>query len=274
MATLLDQLNPFASAMKSLGARGVLPTSLDSAGLRQLGAGFHRQNFTSAQTLLTDLLDQYKDDVGELLNPVTEQRADRITPENPQGNVTVGINPATARLRAKELLQRLGYEAAEGERGTLKDLASDRRINLVVKTNTELAQGAGAFLQGSDPAVLEAFPCWELYRLEDRKTERNWTGRWRIAAQLVGDVDAARVLDAEGRMIARKDSPIWQALGDGEGGYDDTLGNPYPPFAFGSGMWTRSIAFDEAEALGLVNLNTQIESPVPDDLAQLFKEAA
>lgn len=270
----LTDLQPFSQALRLHSGRAVMPTALDSAALRQLDAATRRQSFFSAETMFGNYLDQLKADVESILNPVTDQRADRITEQNPQGNVTTGLDPATAHLRAKQLLQRLGYAPAEGEQGTIKDLSSDARVNLVVKTNVELAQGAGAFIQGQDPAVLEAFPCWELYRLEDRKQERNWPARFRLCAQIVGDVDAARVLDQTGRMIARKDSPIWQALGDGLDGSDDTLGNPYPPFAFGSGMWTKNVAYDEAEQLGFVNLNTVVESNLPDDLAQLFGEAA
>jgi len=264
MPTLIDQLMPFESAMKTLAARNVLPTNLGSAELRQLGTGFHRQNFTSSRTLLTDLLDAYKKKVAEIINPQTGRREDGSP-------VTVGIDPATARLEIKQLQEKLGLVSGDG---SISDITSDKRINLVLKTNVELHQGAGALVQGSDPAVLEAFPCWELYRLEDKKNERDWPQRFRIAAAVAGDVDAARVLDQTGRMIARKDSGIWQALGDGAGGYDDTLGNPYPPFAFNSGMWTRNIAFDEAESLGLVNINTKIASPLPLDLSQLFEVAA
>lgn len=269
--TLAD-LQPFAEALKLHQGKSVLPTLLNSAEIKQqLDAATRRQSFFSSQTMFENYLDQLKGDVESLINPTTEQRADRITPENPQGNVTTGLDPATARLRAKELLQRIGYAPAVGEAGTLKDLSSDRRINLVLKTNTELAQGAGAMIQGSDPAVLEAFPCWELYRLEDRKTHRDWSGRWRIAASVSGDVDAARVLDQSGRMVARKDSPIWDALGSG---WDDSLDNPFPPFAFNSGMWTKNVSYADAEALGLVNLQTVVSSPLPDDLAQLFGRAA
>jgi hypothetical protein len=272
--TLAD-LQPFSEALKLHANRAVLPTLLDSAQLRQsLDAATRRQSFFSAETMFGNYLEQLKADVEDILNPQLEQREDRVTAENPQGNVTTGINPATARLRAKELLQRIGYSPAMGEAGTIKDLSSDARINLVIKTNTELAQGAGAFIQGQEPGVLEAFPCWELYRLEDRKTQRNWAARWRLCAQIVGDVDAARVQDQTGRMVARKDSPIWQALGDGADGSDDTLGNPYPPFAFNSGMWTRDVSYEEAEGLGLVNLQTRVESQLPDDLAQLFGRAA
>jgi len=266
MATLAP-LRSFESAVRSLARRKPLPTNLNSAGLRQLGAGFHRANFTSAKTLLTDVLDAYKEKIGSILEPRTEQRADRVTPENPSGNVTVGLDPATVRTQIKQLLRSDGS-------GGLQDLSSDARINLVIKTNVELSQGAGFAVQSNDPAVLEAFPAWELYRLEGKKQQRDWAARWRIAAQVTGDVDAARVLDQTGRMVARKDSPIWQALGDGEGGYTDTLGNPYPPFAFNSGMWTRNVSYNEARDLGLVDINTKVTSILPDDLSQLFKEAA
>ena len=272
MSALTD-LMPFEAAIKSLAARAVLPTALDSAGLKQLGGAFHRQNFTSTKTLLTDLLDGYKEKVGQILNPVTTQRADRVTAENPQGNVTTGLNPATTRLQIKELQRSLGFDATDGQ-GSVRDLGSDARINLVLKTNTELSQGTGFAIQSNDPAVLEAFPCWELYRLEGKTKERDWEERWQIAAEEAGDTDAARVQDETGRMVARKDSPIWQSLGDGPSDTTDGLGNPYPPFAFNSGMWTKDVSYDDAEKLGLVNLDTQVESNLPGDLAQLFGLAA
>lgn len=53
-------------------------------------------------------------------------------------------------------------------------------------------------------------------------------------------------------MIALKDSPIWAALGDGAGDYTDTLDNPFPPFAFNSGMDWRDVPRAECEELGLI----------------------
>ena len=52
-------------------------------------------------------------------------------------------------------------------------------------------------------------------------------------------------------MVALKSSPIWQALGDGVGGFKDTLGNPYPPFAYSSGMGWTDISRRECAELGL-----------------------
>jgi len=63
-------------------------------------------------------------------------------------------------------------------------------------------------------------------------------------------------------MIALKDSPIWQALGDGAGGYRDTLGNPYPPFAFSSGMAWRGVRRERCIEMGLIGENEQPGVPV------------
>ena len=52
-------------------------------------------------------------------------------------------------------------------------------------------------------------------------------------------------------MAALKASPIWRELGNGAGGYRDTLGNPYPPFAFGSGLDWTPVGREEALAMDL-----------------------
>lgn len=264
---------PFATAMQSLARRGVLPTSLDSAGLRRLGADFHRRNFVSAQTLLTELLDDYKKKVAEILDPVDVRRADRVTAENPEGWVQQGMDVATARQEIRGLQARLGYAPDPDDAGTLVDLSSDRRIELVLRTNTQLAQGAGNFIRSNDPALIDLWPAQELYRLEGRAKTRDWEARWLAAAAEAGDTDAPRVLQATGRMVALKASGLWQALGDGAGGHEDTLGNPYPPFAFGSGMWVREISRAEAEEMQLI-AREQEARPADLDLGSLLAEVA
>lgn len=222
-----------------------MPTSLDSAGLKQLGAAWHRQNFTSAQTLLTGLLDDYKKKVEKILNPVDVVRGDGST-------VQEGMDLATARVEIRELQRQLGYSPTPGEEGTIKDLSSDKRIDLVIKTNQQLSQGAGDFIRQNDEDVIDLFPALELYRLEAREKERDWEQRWRIACAVANDPKAAGALEMHGRMVALKSSGVWQALGDGEGGFSDTLGNPFPPFAFNSGMWTREVDREDAESLGVI----------------------
>jgi hypothetical protein len=71
-------------------------------------------------------------------------------------------------------------------------------------------------------------------------------------------------------MVALKDDPIWQALGDGDGGYDDTLGNPFAPFAFNSGYETLDVSRKESVSLGLIGENEHAD-PAPIDFGTLLK---
>lgn len=243
---LFDSPVILTDAIKTMIAKHIMPTALDSAGIRALDAGLRRQAMFSAQTTLDYLLSGYKDKITSILNPQQVLRPGELR------SVTEGYNPASARVAIKELLRENGYAPNEGEAGTIKDLSSDARIDLIIRTNTELAQGAGSFVQQNDPDVVEDWPALELVRYEDRKEPRDWDTRWRNACEVAGDAVALGVWGHTGRMIALKSSGVWQALGDGAGGYTDTLGNPYPPFAFSSGMWTDEVSYNEALEVGLI----------------------
>ena len=257
----------FAEAVKHLAAKGLMPTGLDSAGIRQLDAALRRQSLFSAETLSEDLLGRYKKLIQSIVGP---EQVTRISEAGPTLPVTEGYNPASARASIKDFLEEIGYQPKEGEAGTIKDLSSDARINLVVKTNVELAQGAGNFVQGNlNEDVVDLWPAWELVRYEERAVPRDWEQRWKIAAEVAGDARAMACMVNEGRMCALKSSGIWGELGDGAGGYMDTLGNPYPPFAFNSGMWTEDVSRKEATELGLIEEGEAVE-PAEFDLASLF----
>lgn len=232
---------------------------MSSAEIRALDAGLRRQSLFSARTTIESYLDDIKATVESIINP---KEVARVQEDGTTRTVTEGFNPATARQNLREQLRALGYAPEAGEAGTIKDLSSDARLNLVIKTNTEIAQGAGQFVQQNAFAeTVDAYPALELFRLEDRKDPRDWEQRWRIASQVAGDAKAAGVLEFTGRMVALKSSRIWQELGDGAGGYDDTLGNPYPPFAFQSGMWTEEVARESAEELGLLAPDEPAQAP-------------
>jgi DNA-binding transcriptional regulator YdaS (Cro superfamily) len=66
-----------------------------------------------------------------------------------------------------------------------------------------------------------------------------------------------------GEMIALKSSPVWKALGNGAGGYRDTLGNPYPPFAFSSGLGWQDVSREKCVRLGLITDGEKVEAPTP-----------
>lgn len=154
------------------------------------------------------------------------------------------INQASARARLLEILSQMGHSPLDG--GGLTNPASIRRLNLIIDTQRQMAASVSR-IQTQTPAVLERWPAWELTRLVGKAVPReDWPARWRNAGESIGWEGALK-----DRFIALKTSPIWQALGDGAGGFRDTLGNPYPPFAYSSGMAWVAVDRETCERLGL-----------------------
>ena len=154
------------------------------------------------------------------------------------------INQATARARLLETLAQMGHSPLDG--GGLANPASIRRLNLIIDTQRQMAASVSR-IQTQTPGTLAAYPVWELTRLVGKAVPReDWPARWRNAGESIGWEGALK-----DRFIALKTSPIWQALGDGAGGFRDTLGNPYPPFAYSSGMAWVAVDRETCERLGL-----------------------
>ena len=154
------------------------------------------------------------------------------------------INQATARARLLETLAQMGHSPLDG--GGLTNPASIRRLNLIIDTQRQMAASVSR-IQTQTPGTLAAYPAWELTRLVAKAVPRvDWPARWRNAGESIGWEGALK-----DRFIALKTSPIWQALGDGAGGFRDTLGNPYPPFAYSSGMAWVAVDRETCERLGL-----------------------
>lgn len=154
------------------------------------------------------------------------------------------INQASARARLLETLSQMGHSPLDG--GGLTNPASIRRLNLIVDTQRQMAASVSR-IQTQTPGTLAAYPAWELTRLVDKHVPReDWPARWRNAGESIGWDGALK-----DRFVALKTSPIWQALGDGAGGFRDTLGNPYPPFAYSSGMAWVAVDRETCERLGL-----------------------
>lgn len=157
-----------------------------------------------------------------------------------------GMTPQQAELKLKKALEDLGYSPESGFKdggvppakpGEMRDLSSSRRIQLILDTNVKQAISLGQMAASEDPMLLMMHPAWELRRMGARKKPRgDWKKRWKAAGDKCGWKGALKK-----QMIALKTSSIWQALADGAGGFQDTLGSPYPPFAFGSGLAWASV---------------------------------
>ena len=257
MPTLLAKPIPFAEALDRLAQKRVLPTGLSSAELRgEWPKALRQRALFSARTTKAAILQEYQDKVGELLRGET--------------------NIATARMEMQQMFDALGYTPEFGfagdeahdippaERGSLRDLSSNRRVDLVLMTNMRQCANYGFWEQGQSDFALFAFPCYELVRIYPRVIPRgmrmgkggwehvvgeDWPSRW----ETVGGVFVGH-----GRMIARKDDPIWHRLGDSSV-VPDALDTFVPPYAFGSGYGWREIDRAESIRLGVIEEETDVQ---------------
>ena len=244
---LADELtDPVFDAFLAAAGRGEMPTGLDTAGLRELSAELRTRMVFTARGTSAAFVSRIKA-VIDLL-------------------AAGDIGPADARPALTETLRALGYspdggfpDAPAGSvppalEGTLQYLSSFRRLDLIVRTQLELMQGAGQQARGQTPDRLEAAPAWELIRVLDVKDARDWPARWAIAGgKPIPDsypANAHQYLGKETGMIALKGDPVWGELG-ASGNFSDALDVDHPPFAFNSGMGWREVQREEAIALGI-----------------------
>lgn len=215
----INALTPIGSVLRSAEWEEV-PVELRETAY--LSAGVESARLLSAQQrLLSEELQLLKRDFG---------RGER------------GIDREMFVRRIRGIGERLGVAPADPRHtGTIQDPISRRRLELVHRMQTEKAQSYAQWKSGQSPNLLDRWPCQELIRVADAKVPRDWVARWTAAGgTLYG-----------GRMIARKDSPIWAAI--------SRFGSPIPPFDFNSGMDVIEIGRDEAVELGVIGADDRVQ---------------
>lgn len=262
MASFLKPLT-WLDGIRRLRARKELPTTLGSRDLQMLDAGLKRWAVFSAKVENARALQK--------INQVVEELIKGVTPEDEAARAA-GVRPLKlslpdAKLKLRDTFEKLGVRTTDPDQiGTLQDPQSDARLSLIVETQEQLAHGYGTYMATQDEDLLDMWPCWELTRVSPSRVPRglregpqgavqrvpgdSWPERWKKAGGEIYD----------GRMIALKNSVIWERLGDPTI-FDDALGNPYPPFAFNSGMDVRDVTRDEAERLGVIKRNAPAPKP-------------
>lgn len=248
----LTGTDAITQAMRLASERGLLPTALGSAEIQEMTQRLRERLFFSARTSNLWYVDQLK------------ALVDRFVKGEGRDN-----DLAQLRVEARELLAKAGYTPEGGfpgdaklgippaTAGSLRDLSSEKRLNLVFDTQAQLMRGLGMKLRGA--TRLDRWPAWELVRVAKFGTEhpREWLKRWAIAKD---NVEAQGALNLEpetlnsGRLVALKSSPIWAAIGS-SALFPDALNTDHPPFAFNSGMGWREVPLEEAQELGLLTPN-------------------
>lgn len=156
---------------------------------------------------------------------------------------TRAVIPDEAERMLRRTLEEVGYRPQTGfpdnrgrvppaTPGSITDLSSSRRIQLIIDTNVKQARSLGQIASSENPVFLMTNPAWRLTRTGARRKPRgDWRRRWAEAGAACGWKGAVK-----SQMVALKTSPIWHEIGRGAGGFTDCIGTDYPPFAFGSGL--------------------------------------
>lgn len=230
--------------------RDSMATTLDTQGLRDLGAGILARSIFTAEGASTVYAAKLKEVIDALAN----------------GELSEG----QAKTALIETLQALGYTPEGGFpsvkredippalAGTIKDLSSNARLDLIVQTQQAMMAGAGQQFRGHQPERLAQFPAWELVRFGTVMVSRDWPSRWAIAGgKPPADKyprNAYQSLGARTGMIALKGDPVWGELGSYEN-FPDALGVDHAPFYFRSEMGLREVDAKRCREDGITGPN-------------------
>jgi len=166
-------------------------------------------------------------------NPSSAEKVFRIVLEYVEGN----SNKATARCDLRNALAEISQRI------------DDQRLELCIDTAHSLVCGYAQWHQGqADADSLDIYPALQLYDLYNHAEPVDWVQKWRD--------NGGRVF-ARNEMIALRNDPVWVRI--------SAFGLPFPPFDLDSGMDLDVVSRNEAEKLGLLSPNEQIE-PVAVDL--------
>lgn len=146
---------------------------------------------------------------------------------------------AEARVAIRKLLNKTDYIPLPGQEGTIKDLNTLARQNLVLETNVAQVQGFARWMR--QQGALDGFPAQQLVRMRNSEVPRNWHARWIESLDKCGVKEGA---SGPLEMTALVNHPIWVTL--------SRFGTPYPPFDFNSGMGILSVKRSGAEELGIL----------------------
>ena len=213
--------------------KALVGSGLDTNGWSTIQAGLRDRSFISSQVTEAKILYAMRQNVAEL--------------------VKGGKDPSEVRRDLRAYLDSIGYDPGEN-RGTIKDLYTKSRLDVMMKTNADQAKGYASHVRATTTGAMLAFPAYELVRVERRKLQRNWDERWTNAAKAVGFEGVCRDTS---KKIALKTSPIWVQL--------SRFGNPFPPFDFNSGMGVRDVKKSVCREIGLLGPDEQPEIPETPD---------
>ena len=136
---------PFAEAIAALDKRVLLPTTGNSAQLAALPAALLDESMFSSKVADARILQAAHDRIAGILQP--EGRAPGQS-----------LSTATAREQLRQVLASLGYKPEPGKEGSIEDLTSRARLDLIIDHNVAMARGRGQWTATQDADVPRDLP--------------------------------------------------------------------------------------------------------------------
>lgn len=229
---MIENPTAFDEAIQFLLDKGIDTRGFDAAKWATMAPDVKERAFFSANVENARFLQRARDMIADFLSKTVEEAT------TPDGEKTTRLRVGGRAQFVKEMWEFMvkeGMIASEELQGPMvqdiRDIKTASRLRLIFDTQTRMAYGYGGYVQGMEPAVLEAFPAARFIREFDVMTprDRHFAG--------LGDV----------RM--KTDTAYWADWqNDPEiGGF----GVPYPPFGYNSGMGMEDVSREEAIQLGL-----------------------
>jgi len=230
---------PFTEALDKLGRKDVITSPLTSAEWSDVPVALRDRAFFSSRVESARFLQRGQDAINDFLAGNRE-----VLPDG-QSALKVG-----GRARFVELMRELAIKEGMGnvdpkDRGGIKDITSQKRLDLIFSVQVKQAHGYGYHKQGMDPDVLDAYPAQRFIRVQEVQEPRDWHAQF------------------EGRAYL-KTSPIWAAI-------NQQFGVAWPPFGFNCGHDVEDVDRDEAEAEGLLRPGEAVTPPPAEDFNQDLK---
>jgi len=214
------------TAAKYLASKQVVTTTLSSREIEEHVPRALKENaMFSARTIYAEHLSETQRDI--------------------QGVLSGKIGASEARTRMGLRLKQLSYKPIPGEEGSIKDLSSDLRTNLIIDHQVKNARGYATWRSQQNGSVMKVWPAQELFRAQSRNKPRKWQQRWNSARRSLGDgnTSATYATSDNGPFIALKNDPIWTHP------EVNRFGNSWTPFDFRSGMNLRQVMANRAREL-------------------------
>jgi hypothetical protein len=228
---------PFQEAIDKLGRKSIIGSALNSEQWSRVDAAILDRSFISATIENVRFLQRGKDSLGDFLDGAREV----IT--LPDGTNTTVLKTGS---RAAFVKQMQDFAIKEGmgpldplDKGTIKDITSEKRLGLIFDTQTRQAQDYGWWKQGQDPDVLNAFPAQRFIRERQVKEPRD-NHRFH-----------------EGEVELKTNIGFWTAL-------NRDFGVPWGPWGWGCGHDVEDVDRAEAERRGLIQPGQTLK-PVEKD---------